>query len=359
MIENQTTARALTATTVVMVSVFDMASLFAISRTKRTPLNGRFLSIGLTVFDWITLVGLASRQWIDDFITKQFVERITFAFVILSYNTVTLMTVERVLLLTNANCFLRFFHANNCRRISVAVWALLLVGTVLVRVVVCTGIHGELLTTEPCYQSSSYIYASTTAVSIVLSTGFCLKLYVLIRSKRLSRDRVRPLQKATISSALSTVHNRDLAINDASIVIDDNNDPRNVGQNQATELSCSSVSSNNENICTQFRPVLNGDRSFYLILTYLVAMFLGVIALVSFLATGYAGDRFFSAMFMLSVFNCVVNPCLYVFWYRECRMELLKICVGCVPKLQSKVESMRIEIFDIVTAVNRPKESAG
>ncbi|KAH3836600.1 hypothetical protein DPMN_109971 [Dreissena polymorpha] len=50
--------------------------------------------------------------------------------------------------------------------------------------------------------------------------------------------------------------------------------------------------------------------------------------------------------------NCILDPFVYVLWFRECRMELLKMLAGCLPTspyLQDKIEKMRVEIFCIST----------
>ncbi|KAH3862963.1 hypothetical protein DPMN_025939 [Dreissena polymorpha] len=50
--------------------------------------------------------------------------------------------------------------------------------------------------------------------------------------------------------------------------------------------------------------------------------------------------------------NCLLDPCVYVIWYRECRMEILKMFSTCFPGLKDRIETMRHEIFFIVDTKN-------
>lgn len=293
---------------VFVISVFDAASLVAIRRTKRTPPNCRFLAMGLAVFDWLTMLGNYSRLWIERDIPRLFVERLTFGCVILAYNTVALMTFERVFLFTNVTCFFRYLSHGNWRVISTVVWISVFVVAVLLRFILCTFVYRE-LRTGSCYRTTSYIYASVISLVVTLATIGCVKLYFLVRSK--SRRWRHPANRAVQG-----------------------------------DTQCDAYGAWN-------RGSYHRDRSSNLIFTYMLTILLGIIGFLCFLAAGHAGDKFFSGMFVLSTFNCLANPCLYVFWFRECRMELLKICAGCAPRLQNKVDIMRMEIFDIVISTEK------
>ena len=49
----------------------------------------------------------------------------------------------------------------------------------------------------------------------------------------------------------------------------------------------------------------------------------------------------------VGIVNCYIDPFIYIIWFRETRMELLKLIQVCCPRLQPKIEMMRIEIFHI------------
>ena len=49
------------------------------------------------------------------------------------------------------------------------------------------------------------------------------------------------------------------------------------------------------------------------------------------------------------IFNGLSDPVLYIFWFRETRLVLLQLF--CRFKMKSRIEKMRMEIFDIVTTI--------
>ena len=58
---------------------------------------------------------------------------------------------------------------------------------------------------------------------------------------------------------------------------------------------------------------------------------------------------------IVSVVTSLLDRILYIYWFRECRMELLKLVACCIPRLKPHVEKMRIEIFDVVTYIHKDK----
>ena len=51
------------------------------------------------------------------------------------------------------------------------------------------------------------------------------------------------------------------------------------------------------------------------------------------------------------MFNGLSDPILYIFWFREARMLILQQMSRLRPKMKTRIEKMRIEIFDIVTTI--------
>lgn len=54
--------------------------------------------------------------------------------------------------------------------------------------------------------------------------------------------------------------------------------------------------------------------------------------------------------------NGVIDTTVYVMWFPECRLELLKFLVVCFPKLERKIEQMRLQVFQIVLPEKKPEE---
>jgi hypothetical protein len=48
----------------------------------------------------------------------------------------------------------------------------------------------------------------------------------------------------------------------------------------------------------------------------------------------------------------LANTCSYVLWFKECRLELLRIVVICFPSVSRHIEPMRIQVYNICTLRN-------
>ncbi|KAH3790311.1 hypothetical protein DPMN_168509 [Dreissena polymorpha] len=51
---------------------------------------------------------------------------------------------------------------------------------------------------------------------------------------------------------------------------------------------------------------------------------------------------------IITTVNCILDPFVYVLWFKECRMEMLKmlsVCLPYVPSLERIIENMRKDIF--------------
>ena len=53
--------------------------------------------------------------------------------------------------------------------------------------------------------------------------------------------------------------------------------------------------------------------------------------------------------------NCIVDPAIYVIWFRETRMELLKLLKGICPCVKPKIEKLRTEIYQLSFMDKRQK----
>ena len=81
-------------------------------------------------------------------------------------------------------------------------------------------------------------------------------------------------------------------------------------------------------------------------LNYLIVAFLYCVILVVTVTSNYKRRLFMEVIMTL---NALADTCVYVWWYKECRLEVLKICAVVCPSLNNKIENMRLHIFNIVT----------
>lgn len=58
-------------------------------------------------------------------------------------------------------------------------------------------------------------------------------------------------------------------------------------------------------------------------------------------------------MDVIMCFNVLADSCVYVWWFREGRLEILKMFAVIFPSLRMRIDKMRIEIFDIMTYSSR------
>ncbi|KAH3701114.1 hypothetical protein DPMN_076098 [Dreissena polymorpha] len=50
----------------------------------------------------------------------------------------------------------------------------------------------------------------------------------------------------------------------------------------------------------------------------------------------------------VSTLNCLLDPFLYGMWFKECKLELLKIFSWLGPSVRKKTNLLQYEVFDIV-----------
>ena len=86
-------------------------------------------------------------------------------------------------------------------------------------------------------------------------------------------------------------------------------------------------------------------NTFICSLVYLVS---GVHIVVSGINTYHHG-RLGMITDFISLVRCFVDPLVYIIWYRETRLQLLKVAQSCFPGIEPKVKKMQVEIFNIQT----------
>ena len=49
----------------------------------------------------------------------------------------------------------------------------------------------------------------------------------------------------------------------------------------------------------------------------------------------------------ITLVNCYIDPLIYVIWYKETKLELLKVAQTCLPRLKPKIQKMQTAIYNI------------
>ena len=88
---------------------------------------------------------------------------------------------------------------------------------------------------------------------------------------------------------------------------------------------------------------------FAFLLTSIV--YLTLVLVVGWFQKGPYVEKITILMNLVEICNSFVDPFLYVLWFKECRFVLMKKLSFFFPGMERKVEVMRIEVYDIVTAL--------
>ena len=86
---------------------------------------------------------------------------------------------------------------------------------------------------------------------------------------------------------------------------------------------------------------------FAFLLTSVISLVL--VAIAGWIHRGSNVEKVLIFSILIEFVNATVDPCLYVFWFQECRYILVEKLVVFCPRMKSAVEQMRIEVYDIVT----------
>lgn len=295
----------------VCVTLFQILSIGVIRNARRTPANFRLLSLGLIVIDGIFIWCIWARVWFASTPMQVFIDRTCFAVGVIQFNTISLMTFERYMLFTDHRRFIKYFHPRNNKRIACLFWISLAALYVMLRMSVCTAVVGEVQENGPCYKYSGQAVATVSFLAVAASVLACIRIFLVIREKKRSMKNHLTAKGEFNPSAVQSYGSK------------------------------------------------NDERSSYLVFLYTFSSVMGMLGLAAYFVRAHpgTGDTYFLGALGVMLVSAILDACLYVFWFKECRMQLLKMCACCSSKVQRKVDTMRIEIYDIVTATQSGSSS--
>ena len=90
-------------------------------------------------------------------------------------------------------------------------------------------------------------------------------------------------------------------------------------------------------------------RSTSLVFVYIVTITLTSLGYVVILTLNLDRDNLRIGNDMINTFNGMTDPCVYLLWYKECRMEIFKLLPWVPNVWKEKLEEMRMKIFEVVT----------
>ena len=378
---------------------FIAISLRAISRTKRTPRNTRFLTKGMLVLDFIGVSTVIARMFLEDKVIEYEVIIISYIATNTSFITVALMCVERIVLCQSPLWYTAYFKHSRLRVVAVCIWIIFPLGTLFLRYVVCLHIIQSLESRDMCASNLGRITSGNIYIIILVAYICYFRIFVILRKKKnryahqlhgTSVDQINRQSCTDSSNALDVVYPRVCKplypnINSGNSKCNNSLRSSHISVDVQTKKTDSSLTlSNHDDVVMQTTGSVSVElcgsrdtiettsspsksrmvvqhvpkdaqfsiknRNTYLVFAYLVTMTIALISvvLVSFVVEGTGVIQFGSIIIVL--LNGTIDPCMYVLWFKECKLELMKMMAVCRPSLYDKAELRRIQIYDIVTA---------
>ena len=260
-------------------------SFVAISRTKKTPYSTKLLSMGLLSFDIIFLV-LACVSKLFNYQDVVVVWHTTRGFQIAAQILVGSMALERLFIINWPYVYLRTATIKLTQRICFGIYLFSILQYFVVRGLACYARKKVFGCGIPFF---TYYFAISFLIPTVSLISYG-KIYRIIRNKKgkkLHRYKLKQY-KGTVSSFLVLINCT-------------------VTQTLCLILSVLNV--------LRFNSGVNGSGS-----------------------TATLAD-------CVNLINCIVDPLIYVIWFKETRMEILKLIQVVCPLVKPKVQKMRHEIF--------------
>ena len=278
---------------------FGTVAVISLNRTKTTPKSARFLSSALISFDIMAVISFAVRKFVTDHTLNVVIQTVGVVAALLAYVTVGLMSLERLLIFCAPNLYLRRASPELVKKFAYTVWIAVTCSYFFVRYGVCYFMFDDVIILDVigrCNQASFIFYGFFLVSTIIISFMCYFKILSILRSQ------------SNVDSSID------------------------------------------------FTPLKSIDfyRSTSLVFAYIVTITILTLAYAVMLLLGLSTEPLRIMTDVINMVQCVMDPCMYILWYRETRMEMLKIMSKLHPCFAARVEAMRMEIFNIVTSEFKP-----
>ena len=275
-------------TTSIVLLVFSLAALVALSRTKTIPTTARTLSSSLLWFDSATMLAFAFRNMVDDSFISNLLTMFGLTMSSASFVNIAVMSFDRVICFQWPYFYIRHFTHGS----YVIVYYMIIVGTIIPFIALwidCCVTMPSFWEIRQCLLPLTTVFLASSHVICVLICIPCFVWITVIVIKNQRKER----SKKDISSTISVV------------------------------------------VCS-----INYGFTTIIALTFLFTACHTTIIL----------RRTISQL--LYMMNGFVDTCVYVLWFKECRYQLLNIVGVLVPALRQKIARMRNEVFDLSGAAH-------
>lgn len=250
----------------------------------------RFLSSGLITYDILAVSFFTIRKFVSNHSFNILTQVVGVSFCFNAYVTIGLMSLERYILFRFPNFYIRNFTCKKVKSVTFVVWLISFGVYFYVRLGVCfTFSQGISLydVIGKCNRETFIMYSVTIVVVIVISFTCYWKIFQIVKS------------------------------------------------DHTTYISAKS---------------LHQYRSTSLVFVYVVTLTMTTAGYIIVIGCDLERIALRLSNDLVNTFNSMVDPFVYVLWFRECRMEMIKMFVCGSKKWKNRVENMRLEIFDVVTS---------
>mgnify|MGYP000309593752 CR=1 FL=1 len=270
----------------VLILLMNGLCLVALNRTHNTPAVARFLSSALLVFDFITNLLYTVRKTVSDGRINLTVQFLAIGWSFLAYVNIAVMSVERLIVFQWPNFYLRRVTCAICRLIAFTIWVVYIIAWTL-ESGSCTLLFETETKIRVCFRHVVLRYVVVTFPLSALISCCCLaKILIIIRT-----------QANKLKEGGRIVRNHK-----STIVV------------------------------------------MFCCINYVITMVMYVVIMLFTLRDNLKRRILLE---LLMIVNGLVDISVYVLWYKECRLELLKLLAKLFPGLNRNVEKLRIKVFNI------------
>ena len=263
-------------------------AFIAMTRTRKVPYSSKLLSLGLLFFDILFLI-LAGVTKLFDSEGSIYLKNVSRGFQVASQLIVLFMALERFFVLNWPYVYLRVATTGRIRMVCLVICILSFLQFVGVRIIICY--NSYITKTFYCGSRMAIYMMVLSFAGLFISFISYFQIYtIVIRKKIIQGHRYSIKQyKGTVTSFVYLINTTITQVINSGILIY-------LVMNKSIE-----------------------DRGYY----------------------GAIGDIAF-------IFNCIVDPLIYVVWFKETRYEILNMLKVVCPCLNPATERMRMELFNIV-----------
>ena len=280
----------------IIFMVFASIAIVALNKTKQTPPTSRFLSSGLICYDILAVGCYTIRKFVEHHDINILIQVVGTGFCVLAYVTVGIMSFERLVIFYSPHFYLRHITPERVKKFVAIIWVVFSVMYYFIRLAVCymnSDTFSMYNVVGSCNSASFLFYGTIIVLVVAVSLACYFKIFVIIKSEKPTTNK---------PESLSAVAKR-----------------------------------------------LRAYKSTSLVFVYILTITVTSLAYVFIISLNLDTVPLRLANDVVNTFNCMMDPCMYVLWYRECRLEILKMIGVCTPSLTLHIEQMRMKVFDIVT----------